>query len=119
MADSKDSKSKVLTKSAVFQEIAKTTNLSRKQVSDVFEALSTLIKSQLGKKGPGVFTLPGLFKMKRVVKPATKAAERILVKRHTFRLVFNAILLDANLASHQLLREQRLTQTYHGRIFIA
>lgn len=63
---------KAMTKSAILVEIAKTTKLSRKQVSDVFESLTSLIKSQLGKKGPGVFTVPGLLKLKLVKKPATK-----------------------------------------------
>ena len=34
-----------------------------------------MIKKDLGKKGPGVVTLPGLLKIKRVHKPATKARQ--------------------------------------------
>ncbi len=73
MADSNASKNKAMTKSALFQKIAETTKLSRKQVGEVFDTLSKLIKQELGKKGPGAFTLPGLLKMKLVKKPATKA----------------------------------------------
>jgi nucleoid DNA-binding protein len=65
--------SKPLSKSAVYQEIATKTNLTRKQVGEVFDALIDLIKAQLGKKGPGTFKVPGLLKLKRVHKPATKA----------------------------------------------
>jgi nucleoid DNA-binding protein len=65
-------KKKSLTKSAVQQEVAKTTGLTRTQVGHVFDALSTLIKRELGKKGPGVFTVPGLLKLKLVRKAATK-----------------------------------------------
>jgi nucleoid DNA-binding protein len=74
MAENKAPKaSKSMTKSALYQELAKNTDLTRKQVSDVFDALTALLKRELGKKGPGVFTLPGLLKMRLVRKPATKA----------------------------------------------
>ena len=65
---------KAMTKSAVYDEIAKNTDLSKKQIGEVFDALSKLLKRELGKKGPGMFTLPGLAKLKLVRKPATKAA---------------------------------------------
>src|SRR6266700_5891319 len=64
-------KTKAMTKSAVVQNLAETTKLSKKQVNEVFDALVTLIKQQLGGSGPGMFTIPGLFKLKRVHKPAT------------------------------------------------
>jgi nucleoid DNA-binding protein len=73
MADNKSEKAKALTKSQVTQELATTTGLSRKDVTAVFDALTALIKKELGKKGPGVFTLPGLLKLRKVQKPATKA----------------------------------------------
>jgi nucleoid DNA-binding protein len=71
-----DNKVKSMTKSAVYQEVAGTTNLSRKQVAEVFDALSQLIKRELGKKGPGVFTIPGLLKLKLRKRPAVKAGTR-------------------------------------------
>ena len=77
MADNNASKAKAMTKSALFQKIAENTNLSRKQVAEVFDALTTLVSQELGKKGPGVFTLPGLAKLKLVKKPATKARQGI------------------------------------------
>lgn len=63
--------SKPATKSEILSKIAETTKLSRAQVSSVFDALSGQIKSALGKKGPGVFALPGLLKIIVVHKPAT------------------------------------------------
>jgi nucleoid DNA-binding protein len=63
---------KALTKSAVQQELAQATGLSRKQVGEVFDALTALIHREVGKKGPGVFSFAGLLKIKRVHKPATK-----------------------------------------------
>ncbi len=63
--------SKAPTKSEVYSEISKVTGLSRKQVSSVFESLSGVVKKSLSKKGPGMFTVPGLLKIRVVHKPAT------------------------------------------------
>ncbi len=77
MADNKAAgKAKKMTKTGIYQELSNVTNLSKKQVSDVFDALTAVIKKELGKKGPGEFTLPGLLKLKLVRKPATKAGKR-------------------------------------------
>ena len=72
-----DNKGKAMTKSAVVQQLSTETKLTKKQILDVFEKLTGLIKTQLGKKGPGAFTLPGLLKLKTVRKPATKARKGI------------------------------------------
>jgi DNA-binding protein HU-beta len=63
------------TKSEILTQIAKETELSRKQVSEVFESLNGIVKKSL--KGSGIFTLPGLLKMKVVKKPATKARQGV------------------------------------------
>lgn len=68
---------KTLTKSEVLAHIAESTQLSRKQVASVFDALSNEIKAALGKKGPGVFAVPGLMKIVVVHKPATKKRKGI------------------------------------------
>jgi nucleoid DNA-binding protein len=89
---------KALTKSAIFQEVSTETQLSRKQVASVFEALVNLINREIGKKGPGVFTVPGLLKIKRVHKPATKARpgfnpatkEPIMIKAKPARTIVKA-----------------------------
>ena len=73
MAENKTAKPKSMTKSALFQKLAEEANLTRKDVAAVFDALTALIKGELGKKGPGVLTLPGLVKLRRAHKPATKA----------------------------------------------
>ncbi len=65
------------TKSEILASIAETTELSRKQVASVFEALSGLIKKNMGKKGPGMFVVPGLMKIVVIQKPATKAHKGI------------------------------------------
>ncbi len=76
MADNNTPKAKAMTKSAVYQEIASTANLTRKQVAEVFDALTKLIKRELGKKGPGVFAIPGLVKLTLKRYPATKATTK-------------------------------------------
>ena len=63
------------TKSEIVAQICKDSELSRKQVAAVFESLNGIIKKSL--RGPGLFTMPGLLKMKVVKKPATKAREGI------------------------------------------
>ena len=63
------------TKSEVVNQICNDAELSRKQVGAVFESLNGIIKKSL--RGNGVFTLPGLLKMKVVKKPATKAREGV------------------------------------------
>lgn len=64
---------KVASKSEILKSVSETAGISRKQASSVFEALSGLIKINLGKKGPGTFVVPGLMKINVITKPATKA----------------------------------------------
>ena len=68
---------KAPSKSEILAGIAEETQLSRKQVASVFEALSGQIKNALGKKGPGLFVVPGLMKVIMVQKPAVKARKGI------------------------------------------
>ena len=63
------------TKSEIVAQITKDTELSRKQVVAVFESLNGQIKKSL--RSGGLFTLPGLLKLKVVKKPATKAREGV------------------------------------------
>ena len=69
--------SKSRTKSEIVGGISDQTGLTRKEVASVFEAMSGLIKKDIGKRGPGVFTVPGLMKITTVHKPATKARKGI------------------------------------------
>ena len=68
---------KAATKSEILTNIATATQLSRKQVASVLEALTLQIKAAVGKKGPGVFAVPGLMKITVIHKPATKARKGI------------------------------------------
>lgn len=66
---------KPLTKSEVYQHLAEATSLTKKQISEVFDALATLIGKELSKKA-GLFTIPGLLKLRVIRKPATKATTK-------------------------------------------
>jgi nucleoid DNA-binding protein len=68
---------KPATKSEILAGVAETTGLSRKQVASVLDSLSAHIKSALGKKGPGIFAVPGLMKITVVHKPAVPARKGI------------------------------------------
>lgn len=61
------------TKGEILRTTAEETGLSRKQVSAVLDSLSEQIKKNVGKKGPGTFTVPGLLRINVINKPATKA----------------------------------------------
>ncbi len=65
------------TKSQIIGEIAEQTEFTRREVADVFEAMASLIKKDLGRRGPGTFTVPGLMKIRVVRKPARKARKGI------------------------------------------
>jgi nucleoid DNA-binding protein len=72
-----EKKAKQRSKSEIFTKLAETSGLSKKQITSVFDSLSELIKNDLGKKGPGLFVVPGLLKIKVVRKPATPAARKM------------------------------------------
>lgn len=65
------------TKSEIMTAIAENTGLTRKDVGAIFNALGEVIGLDVGKKGPGIFTVPGLMKITRVHKPATKSRKGV------------------------------------------
>jgi nucleoid DNA-binding protein len=66
---------KPLSKSEIYSAIADSSGLSRKDVAKVFDELAGLIDN-IGKKGPGVFAVPGLMKITVIRKDATKETTR-------------------------------------------
>ena len=68
---------KAPTKSEILTSVAASTGLSRKQVGSVIEAVHELIGKNVGKKGPGLFVMPGMLKIMVITKPATKAHKGI------------------------------------------
>ncbi len=65
------------TKSHILEQIATSTELSRRQVSSVLDGLADVIEAHIKKNAVGVFVLPGLMKISTVRKPATKARKGI------------------------------------------
>ena len=68
---------KAPTKSEIFSAVSKKTGLSRKQIASAFEGITEQISKCVSKKGPGVFNMPGLFKIKVINKPAIPAGPRM------------------------------------------
>ena len=68
---------KRMTKSQIVGEISDKTGLAKKEVSAVFENLRDLVKRELGKKGPGVFVIPDLLKLRIRNVPARKERKGI------------------------------------------
>ena len=68
---------KAPTKTELYNSIADSTGVSKREVASVFDALSDQIKRSLSKNGPKVFTIPGLCKITVQHKPATKARKGI------------------------------------------
>ncbi len=68
---------KPMTKSEVMASLSEASELSKQQVAKLLDALSGLVSKNLQNEGPGVFTVPGLMKIKVVRKPATEEREGI------------------------------------------
>ncbi|MDA7980440.1 MAG: HU family DNA-binding protein [Pirellulales bacterium] len=69
---------KPLTKTQIIANVAERTELSKKEVAAVMEAISEEIKKSLGRSGPGAFTIPGLVKIIRKKVPAKPAQKGVL-----------------------------------------
>jgi nucleoid DNA-binding protein len=68
---------KAATKTEIFTAIAEETQLTRKQVGFVFQALAGQIEKNLGKRGPGLFAIPGLVKIEKKHVPARPARKNV------------------------------------------
>merc|ERR1739848_365507 len=73
--------SKALTKTAMMKDIATEHGLKTKEVSQVFDTLAAIATKEV--KKAGVFTIPGLCRIKTRVKPATKAGTRMMFGKET------------------------------------
>ena len=67
---------KPMSKTEILASLSETSGLSKKEVGAVLDALGGLIAKSIGKKGPGLFNVPGLMKIQVIRKPATKATTR-------------------------------------------
>ena len=73
----KGASAKAMSKSEITNSLVEKTSLSKKEVNAVLDGLAELISGSLGKKGAGMFNLPGLAKFKVIRKPATKERKGI------------------------------------------
>lgn len=60
------------TKTELFAALSEKTGIAKKDIANLFDVMHEVIASDLDKKGPGIFVIPGLVKFKVVNKPATK-----------------------------------------------
>jgi nucleoid DNA-binding protein len=65
-------------KTEILSNIAGATDLPKKKVAEVLEALTAEIKKSLSNRGPGVFALPGLIKIEKKKVPARPAMKNWL-----------------------------------------
>ena len=82
MAKAAAAPKKALNKSQLLAAIAETSQLSKKEVGAVLDALGAEIKKSLSSKGAGAITLPGLIKIVKQHVPA-KARARTFPIRST------------------------------------
>lgn len=68
---------KKYTKTEILNEIAQNTDLNKKEVAAVLDELAVLIERHIKKRAVGEFTLPGLLKIKSVVRPARPARKGV------------------------------------------
>ena len=66
-----------MSKTRLLAELAGATELTKKQVATVLDELASVIERHVKKNAAGSFTMPGLFKILVVRKPATKARKGI------------------------------------------
>lgn len=66
-----------MTKTETFSCIAENTGLTKKQIASVFETLEAIISRHVKTASVGIFTLPGLLKIKAVKRPARPAQKHV------------------------------------------
>jgi nucleoid DNA-binding protein len=77
MAKAAAAPKKPLTKTELMANIAAATDVPKKQVAAVLDALAAEIKTSLGNKGAGAITIPGLVKIEKKKVPARKAQKGV------------------------------------------
>lgn len=67
---------KAMSKTETLNSLAESSGVAKKDVAAVLDALAELATKQLSKKGPGLFTIPNVLKLKVRVKKASPATTR-------------------------------------------
>jgi len=68
---------KARSKAQLFSDISTATELTKREVASVFDAMAHFMKKDLSSRGPEMFVVPGLMKVTVRKKPATKARKGI------------------------------------------
>jgi len=68
---------KAPTKTEILNNIAEATDLNKKQVAAVLDALGGEIKKALSARGPGMFSIPGIVKIEKKKVPARPARKGV------------------------------------------
>jgi nucleoid DNA-binding protein len=68
---------KAPSKTEILNNIAAASGLNKKDVAKVIEVMAEEIKKNLSKRGPGMFTIPGLIKIERKAVPAKPARKNV------------------------------------------
>ena len=68
---------KAPSKTEILSNIAAASDMNKKDVAKVIEALAAEIKKNLSARGPGLFTIPGLVKIERKKVPARPAQKNV------------------------------------------
>lgn len=71
------SSAKPMTKSQIVRYLAEQNELTHGEASNVLASLEKLIKRELGRRGPKVFNLAGLLKIRVATKAATKSRKGV------------------------------------------
>ena len=71
-------KPKSISKSEFLKSISESTEVAKKDVVKVLDAVAELVAKNIGKKGPGVIQIPGLVKISIRVRPAQPAKKGVL-----------------------------------------
>jgi nucleoid DNA-binding protein len=66
-----------MSKGQFMTAVAEKSGLTKKQANAALDAITKVVTSELGKKGPGEVILPGLLRLSVVNKPATREHEGI------------------------------------------
>merc|ERR1719382_1463577 len=90
---------KAMTKTAFAAALAEKCELKKKVCSQLIGSLAKIATKEVGKTG--TFSIPGLFKLKTRVKPATKAGKKeifgktVMVKAKPAKKIVKALPLSA------------------------
>jgi nucleoid DNA-binding protein len=68
---------KALNKTQLLAAVADEAGLAKGDVKEMFDALETICRKQLGRNSPGVVIIPGLLKIQKIKKPARPAKKGV------------------------------------------